>query len=74
MCLPFHDQSFNIFTIFFFQTEQELVIGKNFFNSLPTEIGNLVKLRNLAANDNLFEGKVKSFSMTAERAFFIVTQ
>jgi len=40
---------------------QELVVGKNYFDSsMPTEIGNLTKLRNLTANDNLFEGKFKS--------------
>ena len=37
---------------------QELVIAKNFFTgAMPTEVGNLMQLRNLAANDNLFEGE-----------------
>lgn len=39
--------------------EQELIIAKNFFSgAIPTEIGNLVKLRNIQIADNLFEGKV----------------
>ena len=35
-----------------------LVIAKNFFTgAMPAEVGNLMQLRNLAANDNLFEGE-----------------
>lgn len=36
---------------------QWLAIAKNFFTgAMPSQVGNLVKLRNLAASDNLFEG------------------
>ena len=55
---PLHDQVINID---YHLIIQELVVGKNYFDSsMPTEIGNLTKLRNLTANDNLFEGKFKS--------------
>lgn len=34
-----------------------MIIQKNFFTDMPIEIGNLMKLEKLTANDNLFEGK-----------------
>jgi len=61
-----HDQLINIYELFGHMV-QELVVSKNYLTSaMPTEIGNLMKLRNLAVSDNLIEGKSKSLYNTSE--------